>query len=123
MRRLRWKRQYQTGDPWTDARHLALAELLGTTADELAAKEHCADMDDLYGDLLDAASEMLTDAAAQRSGIVALVASRLPLAARNTPACKDCGLCDLLEQRVAVWNDPPASAGEPDQLSPARAGR
>ena len=110
MRRLRWKTKHATGDPDADRRNQALVDLVNGLGTELARKEHCQDMNEVFGRLADLTGEHLEGLGAG-SGVEAvngakirrLLTEHFPLAARSTPACRDCGLCDLMEERVRAW--------------------
>ncbi len=107
MRRIRWKSSWATGDREKDRRTRALVDLVSMLGGELGRREHCQDMTELCDRLGEAVWSYLEGVAAgsDSSGeeIRRLLAERLPLAARSTPACRDCGLCDLLEDRVGSW--------------------
>lgn len=67
----------------------------------MAAREHCQDMNELYGELLDLADEVLRDLGADPvAPIASRVAGRIPLPARTTNACRECGICDELKARA-----------------------
>lgn len=116
MKRVRWKPGYASGDPAVDERNRQLVGLLETFGGELTRKEHCQDMNELYADLAGLAQRHL-DAAPAALGradghgyaeVRDLLRSRFPLAALSTPACKECGLCDLLEGQIRGWlGEPP----------------
>lgn len=111
MRRLRRSsRNPATRDPAVDGRHRALVGILGDMATELQTTEHCQDMNDFYDDLVGITEERL--GAAQQGHLVAaesdsrirhFLEERMPLPARDGPACKDCGLCEVLEEQVSDW--------------------
>jgi hypothetical protein len=111
MKRVRWKSRYLTGRPDLDVRNRALVGLLDAFSQELSRKEHCQDMNAVYDDLASLAGERLEEdpaslATAGASGYAAvegLLKTRFPLAALSTPACKECGLCDLLQDRIRGW--------------------
>ena len=109
MRRVRWKSKYATGDRRLDEHHKALVGVLLEIDAELRAKEHCQDMEDLYGELTDMAGERLLDGISfQQShgsdkAIRGLITDSLPLAALDTPACRDCSICDLTGERIREW--------------------
>lgn len=111
MRRLRRSsRNPATGDPVIDGRNQALVTIVADMATALQSTEHCQDMNEFHDDLvelteqrLDAAKEGALDACASDAGIQAFVEERMPLPARDGPACRDCGLCELLEEQVGDW--------------------
>ncbi len=111
MRRLRWKRNYLTGIAWVDEGNEALVRVLTDIASDLRAKEHCQDMEDLFEMLVDRAQERLVQKGStgeeRRFGneLENLLATHLPLAARDTAACRDCGICDSTQEWLVQWLD------------------
>ena len=121
MKRIRWKSQYTTGAPAVDERNRALVDLLDAFRGELARKEHCQDMNELYGDLSTLTQGQLEQDPAGLGqdgggGYVAVrdvLRTRFPLAALSTPACKECGLCNELEGRIRGWLGEPSEKRDP----------
>lgn len=109
MRKLRWKRNYLTGIAWIDEGNEALACILTDIAGKLGEKEHCQDMEDLYGVLVQRVQEWLARKAligTERSfdaELEDLLARRFPLPALDTAACRDCGICDLTQAWLRQW--------------------
>ena len=109
MRQLRWKRNYLTGIAWVDEGNEALVRILTDIASKLREKEHCQDMEDLYGALVERVQERLVEKAppgAERSfdnALQDLLESHLPLPARGTAACRDCGICDSTQEWLKQW--------------------
>ena len=111
MRRLRRSsRNPATGDPVVDGRNRALVTILGDMATELQSTEHCQDMNEFYDDLvelteqrLDAATKGGLDVQTSDLGMQRFLERRMPLPARDGPACRDCGLCERLEEQVGAW--------------------
>jgi hypothetical protein len=111
MRRLRRSsRNPATGDPVVDGRNRALVTIISDMATELQSTEHCQDMNEFYDDLvelteqrLDAATKGSFDVRASDLGIEGVLEKRMPLPARDGPACRDCGLCEEFEEQVGVW--------------------
>lgn len=111
MRRLRRSsRNPSTGDPGVDGRHRALVGIIGEMATALQTTEHCQDMNDFYDDLVELAEQRFDDAAQGEwvetesdARFQEFLNERMPLPARDGPACKDCGLCELLEEQVTDW--------------------
>lgn len=110
MRHIRWKNKYLTGDPASDERNRSLVALVSDLGHELGRKEHCQDMNELYAELVQITArrlETMADepAAATESDakLGEMLRNGFPLAARSTPACKECGLCDLMEERMRDW--------------------
>jgi hypothetical protein len=121
MKRVRWKSRYTTGAPEVHARNRALVGLLEEFGAELGRKEHCQEMNGVYDELASLTRRHLDqdpaglarDDAEGRTAVRVLLQTRFPLAALSTPACKECGLCDLLEGRIRGWLGGPPGAGEP----------
>ena len=109
MRRIRWKSKYLTGEPKSDDRNKRLVAILHELYESLRAKEHCQDMEELYGDLAElterrlSSRELAASGAASDDAVGRLIRSGLPLEALDTPACRHCDLCDLTETRVTNW--------------------
>lgn len=110
MRAIRWKKRYITGDEILDERNRALVALVAGLREELSSVEHCQDMNELADRLSDLAGERLSALANDSSrvhesetAIRSLLKNDFPLAALSTPACRECGLCDLLSERVERW--------------------
>jgi len=96
-------------------------------ATELQTTEHCQDMNDFYDDLVELTEQRL-DLAGQDEWVEAgsdarfqsFLDERMPLPARDGPACKDCGLCELLEEQVSGWlHGAPAGSRRSDKASTA----
>ena len=110
MRAIRWNKRYLTGDPVLDGHNRALVALVADLYAELNSVEHCQDMNELAERLAELAKERLS-ALPRDSGVVgtsetairSLLKKNFPLAALSTPACRECGLCDHLSERVARW--------------------
>ncbi len=110
MRNVRWKRRYLTGDAVLDARNQSLVTLLTDLRAELERAEHCSEIKELYTRLADLTADRLADAAEKPAAyadsdaaIRSLLENEFPLASLSTPACRDCGLCDLIADRVEAW--------------------
>jgi hypothetical protein len=113
MSRLRWKSSYLTGEREVDEGNKALVGLLTDFDRVLKGKEHCQDMNELYADLTGVVEERLAagarvaaaqaEVAGSDGALRQLLKTRLPLPARITPACRECGLCDLLDEKVTEW--------------------
>ena len=117
MRRLRWKSKFATGNRRLDDHNKALVGVLLEIDAALRAKEHCQDMEDLYATLTDVSGERLAQGAsfarcrASDTAIRELLNDNLPLAALNTPACRDCDICELTGERLSEWLDRGAELG------------
>jgi hypothetical protein len=111
MRRLRRSsRRLTSGDPAIDARNQALVTIVTDMAAELQSTEHCQDMNEFYDDLVDLTEQQLEaakqgelDVSESDAGMQVFLEERMPLPARDGPACRDCGLCDLLEEQIEAW--------------------
>lgn len=111
MRRLRRSsRSLISGDPAIDARNQALVTMVTDMAAELQSTEHCQDMSEFYDDVverteqrLEAAQQGELDVSESDAGMRAFLDERMPLPARDGPACRDCGLCERLEEQIGAW--------------------
>jgi len=114
MRPLRWKSKYRIDVTAIDNRNRALVDTLNEVAAEANRVEHCQDLNDFFNEITTAAGNMLNqlnESTSDASGDVELfenelrrlLESKLPLAARGTPACTDCCICSLLEKRTRAW--------------------
>ena len=111
MRRLRRSsRRLISGDPAIDARNQALVTMVTDMAAELQSTEHCQDMNEFYDDVvelteqrLEAAQQGELDVSESDAGMQAFLDERMPLPARDGPACRDCGLCERLEEQIGAW--------------------
>ena len=111
MRRLRRSSRNPTsGDPTIDARNQALVTMVTDMAAELQSTEHCQDMNEFYDDVVDRTEQRLEaakqgelDVYESDAAMRAFLEERMPLPARDGPACRDCGLCDLLEEQIGAW--------------------
>lgn len=111
MRRLRRSsRRLISGDPAIDARNQALVTMVTDMAAELQSTEHCQDMNEFYDDVvelteqrIEAAQQGELDVSESDAGMQAFLDERMPLPARDGPACRDCGLCERLEEQIGAW--------------------
>ncbi len=109
MRRLRWKGKFTTGNRRLDEHHKALVSVLQEIDAALRATEHCQDMEDLYATLTDISAERLAKGESFEHGpgsdsaFQDLLDDSLPLAALDTPACRDCDICELTGERMSAW--------------------
>jgi hypothetical protein len=111
MRPPRWKTRYATGEPTLDEQNRILFGLVEELGAELGRREHCQDMNELYRELLGLVQDQLErdpaglarNGAPGRTEVETILRGRLPLAALSTPACRECGLCDLLMDRARAW--------------------
>lgn len=106
MRQLRWKRDYVTGRPETDARNRDLYGILSEFPAELGKVEHCQEIEEVAERLNQAAAEYLAQAAAGETDPDALreqVDSAFPLETLGTAACRQCGMCEMLEKKMTGW--------------------
>ena len=115
MKPIRWKSKYLTGLPDIDQRHRALTDILNDLAKESGKVEHCQDMNELHARLVETAEgslshpkpsssdEAQTEMQRYQGEIRQLLKTSLPLPAKSGSACRHCGLCDQLDQRVTGW--------------------
>lgn len=110
MRAIRWNKRYLTGDPVRDERNRALVAMVADLRKELSSVEHCQDINELADRLAELAKERLSTlprdpgvAGDSEAALRSLLKNDFPLAALSTPACRECGLCDLMSDRVEKW--------------------
>jgi hypothetical protein len=110
MKAVRWKKNYLTGDSRLDDRNRTLVALVADLRQELSSTEHCQEMNELADRLVELTRQRLSSLsqdpsaeAASEAAIEDLLRRDLPLAALSTPACRDCGLCDIMAERVEKW--------------------
>jgi len=124
VRRVRWKSKYLTGDRRADERNKRLVAILGELDEALRGKEHCQDMEELYAALAEVTGKRLSSAVAPSGAgsddaVRDLIRSSLPLAALHTPACRDCDICDLTDERVTAWLEQAGVSRQPEQVEAA----
>ncbi len=114
MRHLRWKRNYFSGISSLDYPKQALYEDLQKLQTEMEHKEHCQDMEDLMNDLKGQARSLFEEKAGnleqaervvhEHTTIIAQTLNQhLPLAALETPACRDCAICEHTDELLRTW--------------------
>ena len=111
MRRLRRSsKNLSSGDAAVDARHQALVGIVNDFSTSLQNTEHCQDMNEAYDDWVGMTEERLQAArhgaweeAQADQQMQEFLAERIPLPARDGPACKDCDLCDDMAHSVTEW--------------------
>jgi len=110
MKVVRWNKRYLTGDSKLDNSNIALVALLTDLRDELSRKEHCQEINELTDRLSDLTKQKFSKlpgdpgvGAEIDAAIRNLLKSDFPLASLSTPACRKCGLCDLVADRIAEW--------------------
>jgi len=103
MRALRWKRQYLTGDAQADDRNRAVVACLNSLLDAARQHDHCREVEEVLDDITQQADQRLTEHDPQVDVVAEVRASvlrRLPLPPHGSPACRQCGVCDLAQQKV-----------------------
>jgi len=106
MKRVRWKANYSRGVLETDKHNKNLVNILNDLVLKASQLEHCQDLSDLHKRISELAGVMLQDKQiddVQFNAIQTLLTTDLPLAARGTPACHNCDLCDYLDEQVGQW--------------------
>lgn len=111
MRPLRWKSRYQTGDTETDRQKRAFFNCLNSLVTAAGHREHCHEMEDFLGRNLSRAEQALL-APPPNTDLGPTFArdllGSLPLSPYGSPACRQCGLCDLAQRKIADHLQPPA---------------
>jgi len=110
MRAIRWNKRYLSGDPALDERNRSLVDLIADLRAELHSAEHCQEINELAERLTELAKQRLSTLPQDRgvgseseAAIRSLLKNEFPLASLSTPACRECGLCDLMLDRVEKW--------------------
>jgi hypothetical protein len=114
MKLLRWKSKYLTGNAGIDKRTRALADTLNAVIAEGNKVEHCDDLNGFTSEIKSMTENMLTrvsETSANADGELGafenqlrdILVTKLPLDARGTPACDDCGMCSLYEKKAREW--------------------
>jgi hypothetical protein len=130
MRHLRWKRNYMSGFPALDRPKQALYDNLQVLHTEMEQTEHCQDMLDLMNELNGQARCLFEARAGTRRQAEGLVHnhkrvitqtldSHLPLAALDTPACRDCSICAHTDERMREWLEQSNSPDADDEEAAA----
>ena len=100
VKRLRWKRRYQTGDIRRDTENKQLTQCLNNFVEASRAREHCQDMEEVIGGLVHDADQALRHQRPRNeiaAGLRHALRDALPLASYQTAACKRCGICELIK--------------------------
>ncbi len=111
MRTLRWKSSYQTGDAETDRRNRAFVDCLNSLISAAGQREHCREMEEFVARFSAEAEEALREHPADRdlaSEFGRRLLESLPLKAYESTSCRQCGLCDLAQQKLAEHLQVPA---------------
>ena len=111
MRPLRWKSRFQTGNTETDRQKRAFFDCLNSLITAAGHREHCQEMEDFLGRNLTQAEQALLQPATTPDlgqAFARQLLASLPLRPYGSPACRQCGLCDLAQQKVAEHLQAPA---------------
>ncbi len=111
MRPLRWKGRYQSGDAEIDRRNRAFVDCLNSLISAAGQREHCREMEDLVAGFSAEVEQRLQDRAFDRDLSAEFgrrLRAALPLSAYGGTSCRQCGLCDLAQQKIAKHLDVPA---------------
>lgn len=111
MKPLRWKRQYQSGDPEQDRKNRDLTHCLNTLMEASRQREHCHDVEDLMERLADQADDLLRQGCERdtiEQTLRPILRDNLPLPSYETAACHNCGICDMARAKLASHLEAPA---------------
>lgn len=114
MRPIRWKKKYLTGTASIDARQQQMVGLLNSIVVEGEHTEHCEDLNQLYAQLAARTESLLIDETESPDNLEQqlheyehdvdeILATELPLPAKQGAACRHCGVCDVLEKDLKQW--------------------
>lgn len=122
MRPLRWKTRFQTGDDSTDRQKRAFFDCFNSLINAAGHREHCQEMEDFLNRNLHQAEKALLDPGPQLhlgQEFARQLLDALPLSPYGSPACRQCGLCDLAQRKVALHLQAPVACllkhQEPDK--------
>lgn len=104
MRPLRWKNRYRTGNAEVDRGNRAFVDCLNRLIDAAGQREHCREMEDFIDRLSVQAEQMLADGSADGDLSIELgrrLLSSVPLDSYGGSSCRQCGLCDLAQQKIS----------------------
>ena len=111
MRPLRWKSRYRTGDVELDLRNREFVDCLNSLIDAAGQREHCGEMEDIIQRFSLEAEQMLLDpeeTSDLRMEFGRRLSAALPLSPYGSNACRQCGLCDLIQPKIAAHLQAPA---------------
>lgn len=114
MKQIRWKSKYLTGNLDIDTRLRSIVDILNAVTSEANNAEHCVDLSSFTAEAISATENMLSSVSASperststmsafENELRNLLTSKLPLDARGTSACNNCGMCGLLEKQSREW--------------------
>lgn len=110
MRPLRWKSRYRVGDAEIDRRNRAFVDCLNSLIAAAGQREHCQEMEDFISRFSARAERTLQERSTDNDLSVEfgrrLLAS-LPLNSYGNTSCRQCGLCDLAQQKIAEHLEAP----------------
>lgn len=104
MRPLRWKSRFRVGDAEVDRRNRDFVDCFNSLVDAAGQREHCREMEDLIDGLETNAEQMLqekTNRDDMRAQFGRRLLAALPLSAYGGSSCRSCGVCDLIEDKIA----------------------
>jgi len=111
MRPLRWKSRYQIGNAETDRRNRAFVDCLNSLIAAAGQREHCREMEEFIEGFAAEAEKALTKGAEDRDLSAEFgrrLLDSLPLTPYGGSSCRQCGLCDLAQEKIASHLDAPA---------------
>ena len=104
MRPLRWKSRYQTGNVETDRRNRKFLDCLNSLINAAGKREHCQEMEELIERFSVQVEQFLHNHAVDSdlgTEFGRQLITNLPLSAYGNTSCRQCGLCDLAQQKIA----------------------
>ncbi len=111
MRPIRWKSRYLTGDADADRRNREFVDCLNSLIAATGQREHCREMEEFIGRFSAEAERMLLERRGDRDLSAEFgrrLGASLPLGPYGGTSCRQCGLCDLAQQRIAEHLQAPA---------------
>ncbi len=116
MKPMRWKKQYLSGNPVLDEQIQSLVSIFNESSQEATHKEHCQEFNELHQlctQIIE--TQLLTVSAADKANslhaylpiLQDTLNHNFPLATKSQSACRECGLCDDLRERLSNWVNAP----------------
>ena len=111
MRPILWKSRHQTGDAETDRRNRKFVDCFNRLINAAGKREHCQEMEEFIDRFSAQVEQFLNDHSADSdlgTEFGRQLIANLPLSAYGSTSCRQCGLCDMAQQKIAEHLKPPA---------------
>jgi hypothetical protein len=111
-RPIRWKGKYTKAVKKIDEHNKALVNDINQLVNDFNRTEHCQEVDDLLSDFIEKTEAMLSSSEEpslavdkHRHKLKESLTTNFPLSSRNGSACRQCGMCDQLEEQMTTYVD------------------